>query len=308
MRIAFLGTPDFALPSLNMLLAGGHELGVFTQPDKPVGRRSVLSAPPVKAATLAHGLPVWQFEKIRSAEGVKALRDFAPELMVTVAFGQLLSAENLAIPQHGCVNVHASLLPKYRGAAPIQWAVINGERVTGVTTMMTDVGLDTGDILLARETEIGPNETAGELFARLADIGAEVLRDTVRAIENGTLVREKQNEALATKCSIIKKEHGHIAFANGAKRAHDLVRGTDPWPGAYALVEGETLKIWKTRRTSLPGEGKIGLCAVASPREGLFVDCGDELLEIMELQFPGAKRMDAKTALRGRALLGKVLL
>lgn len=307
MRIAFLGTPDFAVPSLAMLIRAGHTLQVFTQPDRPVGRHAVLTPPPVKKLACAHGIPVFQCEKIRMPEGVAALRAFAPELMVTAAFGQILSAENLSIPQYGCINVHGSLLPKYRGAAPIQWAVIHGEKETGVTTMMTDVGLDTGDILLARSTPIGEDETAGELFERLAVLGAEVLSDTIVALENGTLTRTPQNAARATKCSMLKKEDGHVAFADGMQQAHDRVRGMNPWPGAYALCEGETVKLWRTRKTELPPEGRPGTCLIADPRQGLFVDAGDGVLEILELQFPGAKRMDAKTALRGHDLSGKVL-
>ncbi len=164
MRIAFLGTPEFALPSLEMLRTSGHTLAVFTQPDRPVGRHATLTPPPTKAYALQHGIPVFQFEKIRLPEGVAALRDFAPDLMVTAAFGQLLSSENLAIPKYGCINVHGSLLPKYRGAAPIQWAIIDGETETGITTMMTAVGMDTGDILLVDRIAIDPDETAGELF------------------------------------------------------------------------------------------------------------------------------------------------
>ena len=165
MKIAFLGTPEFALPSLSMLIEEGHELAVFTQPDRPKDRGRSIAMPPVKELALAHGVPVYQFERIRDEEGLEALRAFAPDLMVTAAFGQILSSENLSVPRYGCINVHGSLLPKYRGAAPIQWAIINGESVTGVTTMMTDVGLDTGDMLLKCETEIGEDETAGELYA-----------------------------------------------------------------------------------------------------------------------------------------------
>ena len=175
MRIAFCGTPDFAVPSLQMLIDEGHELALFTNPDKPKGRKGELTPPPTKVLAEKHGIPVYQFEKIRRPEGIEALRAFAPDLMVTAAFGQILSAENLSIPKYGCINVHGSLLPKYRGAAPIQWSIIEGEKITGVTTMLTDVGLDTGDMLLRREVEIGENETAGELFDRLAAIGAELL-------------------------------------------------------------------------------------------------------------------------------------
>lgn len=307
MRIAFLGTPDFALPSLEMLIRDGHTLHVFTQPDKPVGRKAVMTPPPVKTLAVANNIPVFQCDKIRMKEGCKALRDFAPDVMVTAAFGQILSAENLSIPKHGCINVHGSLLPKYRGAAPIQWAVINGEKETGVTTMMTDVGLDTGDILLMKKTPIGEDETAGELFERLSVLGAELLRETIAALEAGTLRRIPQNEAEATKCGMLKKEDGHVDFSRGMQYAHDRVRGMNPWPGAFACCGGEIIKLWKTKKTALPSEGTPGKCIVADPKKGLFVDAGDGVIEIVELQFPGAKRMDAKTALRGHDLSGKVL-
>ena len=306
MRIAFLGTPEFALPSLDMLIRAGHALCVFTQPDRPVGRHGTPVPPPVKLMAERHGIPVRQFEKIRSPEGVAALGDFAPELMITAAFGQLLSRENLDIPKYGCVNVHASLLPKYRGAAPIQWAIIGGERVTGVTTMMTELGLDTGDILLFRESEIGPDETAGELFGRLSALGAQVLEETIDRLLAGTLARTRLDAALATKCRMIKKEDGRVDFALGARRVHDLVRGTNPWPCAYAHLDGEPVKIWRTRLTDEPSPGAPGLCAVADPKKGLFVDAGDGLVEILELQFPGAKRMEAKAALPGRPLAGRM--
>ena len=203
MKIAFLGTPTFALPSLQMLLEQGHALHVFTQPDRPVGRHKTLTPPPVKAFATEHQIPVSQFERIRSAEGLAALSAFAPDLMVTAAFGQLLSAENLAVPKLGCINVHGSLLPKYRGAAPIQWAVVNGERETGVTTMMTDIGMDTGDILLCDRTPIGENETAGELYDRLSVLGAATLARTLDALQRGTLQRIPQNEAEATTCPML---------------------------------------------------------------------------------------------------------
>ena len=213
MRIAFLGTPEFALPSLDMLYRAGHTLAVFTQPDRPVGRHATLTPPPTKAYALERGIPVFQFEKIRLSEGVAALQGFAPDLMVTAAFGQILSAENLAIPTYGCINVHGSLLPKYRGAAPIQWAIINGETETGITTMMTDIGMDTGDILLVDRIAIDPDETAGMLFERMAVLGAETLRRTITALEAGTLTRIPQDEAQATKCPMLKKEHGKLDFS-----------------------------------------------------------------------------------------------
>lgn len=313
MRIAFLGTPEFAIPSLNMLLERGAELTVFTQPDRPVGRKGVLTPPPVKVFAESHGIPVMQFEKIKSPEGVAALRGFQPDLMVTAAFGQILSKEDLDIPMYGCINVHGSLLPKYRGAAPIQWAVINGETETGVTTMFTDVGLDTGDILLADKTAVLPDETAGELYDRLAQLGAHTLSRTLDALEQGTLVRIPQDESLATKCTMLKKEHGKIDFTRSAQSVHNLVRGTNPWPGAYGLHNGEPLKLWKTR---LIGDASPAFPASSSApaglvlgdgKTGMFLQCGDGVLEVLEVQSVGGKRMDGKAFLRGKPLTGAVL-
>ena len=307
MKIAFLGTPEFALPSLDMLYQSGHDLGVFTQPDRPFGRHATLTPPPTKAYALEHGIPVFQFEKIRLPEGVEALKAFAPDLMVTAAFGQILSAENLAIPKYGCINVHGSLLPKYRGAAPIQWVIINGETETGNTTMMTDVGMDTGDILLVDRVAIGENETAGELFERLSVLGAETLKRTIAALEAGTLVRIPQDESQATKCPMLKKEHGKIDFNKTAREVHNLVRGTNPWPGAYALLDGEPLKIHATLLSGCDfGSAQQGALK-GDAKSGLFVRCADVWLEITELQASGSKRMNAKDFLKGHPLEGKIL-
>ena len=308
MRIAFLGTPEFALPSLDMLQKSGHTLAVFTQPDRPVGRHATLTPPPTKAYALSHGIPVYQFEKIRLPEGVAALSAFEPDLMVTAAFGQLLSAENLAIAKYGCINVHGSLLPKYRGAAPIQWAIIDGETETGITTMMTAIGLDTGDILLVDRLTIDPDETAGELFERMALLGAQTLQKTIAALEAGTLTRIPQDEAQATKCPMLKKEHGKLDFSQTALANHNRVRGTNPWPGAYALLDGEPLKIHQTRLTDAPvGEEPIGQLK-GNAKSGLFVRCADYWLEILVLQATGGKRLAAKDYLVGKTLEGKVLI
>lgn len=307
MRIAFLGTPEFAVPSFRMLFESGHTLALFTQPDRPVGRHGTPVPPPVKVFATEHGIPVFQFERIRSAEGVAALRAFAPDLMVTAAFGQLLSQENLDIPKLGCVNVHGSLLPKYRGAAPIQWSVINGDPETGITTMMTNLGMDTGDILLKRVVPIDPNETAGELYTRLADIGAEVLKDTLERLEAGTLVRTPQDETHATKCSMLRKEDGLIDFSKTSKQVHDLVRGTDPWPGAYAFLDDAPLKIRKTRIVTDRDTDLAPGTVFGSPKEGLFVQCGTGVIEVLELQAPGAKRLDGKTFLRGKPITDRIL-
>lgn len=317
MKIAFLGTPEFAVPALKMLVESGHDIAVFTQPDRPKGRGKSLAMPEVKVFALEAGLPVYQFERIRSEEGLKALSDFAPELMVTAAFGQLLSKENLSVPKYGCINVHGSILPKYRGASPIQSAIIAGEKVTGCTTMLTDIGMDTGDILLYKEVEIGEDETYGELYARLAVLGAELLADTIAALENGTLTRTPQNAEEATHCKTIKKSEAQIDFALPSQRIHDLVRGMDPSPIAYAKCGGENIKIFKTKPLSeaspLLDEAKaagenaaMGECVIASSKKGLVVKTGDGYIEIRELQFPNAKRMDAKAALNGKKLLGVV--
>lgn len=308
MRIAFLGTPAFAVPSLKRLLHDGHTLAVFTQPDRPQGRHAQLMPPPVKAFALANGIPVYQPARIKSKEGVDELLAFAPELMVTAAFGQILSVENLVIPKYGCINVHGSLLPKYRGAAPIQWAVINGEKITGITTMQTDVGLDTGDILLQRELEIGKNETAGELYLRMAELGADTLHETLARLMTGTLIRTPQDEAHATHCKMLKKEDGRLDFSWTAQRVHDRVRGVNPWPGAFARYDGAPLKIWRTHISEAepPVFMRPGLCFGSSKR-GLFVCCRDKAVEVLELQAPGGKRMDAKMFLRGKQLDGVVL-
>lgn len=306
MRIAFLGTPDFAVPSLEMLFMEGHDLAVFTQPDRPVGRHGTPVFPPVKQFAVDHGIPVHQFEKIRLPEGVEALKAFAPDLMVTAAFGQLLSQENLDIPKYGCINVHGSLLPEYRGAAPIQWAVIDGKKQTGITTMQTALGMDTGDILLKTVTDIGENETSGELYERLSRIGAETLKETIALLEKGELHPVAQKESEATRCSMLRKENGKISFDRTAQQIHDLVRGVNPWPGAYAMLGDDVLKIWKTRMTGTVSDVAAGTL-FGNAKEGLFVMCKDRPLEILELQSPGGKRMSASVYLVGRSLDGRVL-
>ncbi len=305
MRIAFLGTPEFALPSLAALIARGDTLCVFTQPDRPVGRKAVLTPPPVKVLAQSHNVPVYQFEKIRSKEGREAMETFAPDLCVTAAFGQLLSAKNLAIPTYGTINVHGSLLPKFRGASPIQSAIIAGEPETGVTTMLTDIGMDTGDILLTRSTPIGPNETYGELSDRLAELGAELLLETLDALEHGTLKRTPQDPAQATVCHMLTKEDGRIDFHKDCQTVHDLVRGTNPWPAAFAMLDEQPLKLWETRRSDALLDAPAGTLADRGGR--LYVRCADGALEILSLQASGKKRMDAATFLRGCPLGGKTL-
>jgi methionyl-tRNA formyltransferase len=306
MRIAFLGTPEFAVPSLKALWEAGHTLAVFTQPDRPAGRHNRPAPPPAKEFAQQHDIPVFQPARIKSEEGVMALHRFAPDLMVTAAFGQLLSKENLDIPPLGCINVHASLLPKYRGAAPIQWAIIQGETTTGITTMFTDIGMDTGDILLSDTIAIEPNETAGELARRLAALGAKTLMRTLSALESGELRRIPQNDAQASYCPMLKKEHGRLDFSQSALAVHNRVRGTNPWPGAYALLGDAPLKFWQTRPLDETPPGPPGLC-FGSDKSGLFIACNGGAIEVLALQLPGGKRLDGKSFLRGKPILGQVL-
>ncbi|MBR5110920.1 MAG: methionyl-tRNA formyltransferase [Clostridia bacterium] len=299
MRVVFLGTPEFGVPSLKALVSTGYEVvGVFTQPDKPKGRGNKMLPSPVKSCALEYGIPVYQPVKIR-VDGVEDLRSLQPDLCVTAAFGQILSQEILDIPKIGTVNVHSSLLPKYRGSAPINWAIMEGETATGVTTMMTDKGLDTGDILLKREVAILPGETAEELTSRLAPIGAELLIETIQGLEAGTVQRIRQDENEASYFPMLKKEMGEIDWHMPAGRIVCRVRGLTPWPGSSFTWGGnETVKVWKAEETENPGKapGEI-ICADA--KKGLIIAAGENAVRVIELQAPGGKRMSAKDYLRG---------
>lgn len=302
MRIVFMGTPAFAVPSLAALLDAGYDVvAAVTQPDRPSGRGKRLTACPVKELAVSRGVPVLQFERIRKQEGLDALRALSPDLFVTAAFGQILSQKVLDIPTMGTVNVHASLLPKYRGPAPINWCIIEGETVTGITTMMTDAGIDTGDILLQRETPIGPEETAGTLTLRLADIGAALLLETLACLAQGNCPRTPQDHEAATRQPMLDKESGRIDWTRDAEAISSLVRGVDPWPGAWtALPGGGILKIWRAKPAE--GHGKPGEVLFADGKRGMAVACGTGALTVLELQAPGAKRMAAADYLRGHPL------
>lgn len=303
MRIVFMGTPDFAVPSLRALCENGYEvIGVITQPDRPVGRGHKLTPCPVKAAAVELGLPVYQFERLRTPEGYTCVKELVPDMIVTAAFGQILSAELLAIPQYGTVNVHASLLPAYRGSAPINQCIIHGDRVTGVTTMLTDVGMDTGDMLLKKETEIGELETAGELTERLSHIGAELLIETLKEYPFGGLQPVKQDEALATYQPMLKKEDGHIDWTLSAEEIACRIRGLNPWPCAYTDFEKGRLKLYLARPCASEGSGEPGEVMVSDGKTGLKIACGSGWLEILEMQAPNAKRMGAKDYLRGKTI------
>ena len=308
MRIAFFGTPEFAVPTLRALAASTHTLAVFTQPDRPVGRKAVLTPPPVKAAALELGLPVYQFEKIRNREGCDAIRAFQPDLYAVVAFGQLFSEENLSIPPLGAINVHGSLLPLYRGASPMQQSVMDGQAVVGVSTMMLVKRMDAGDVLMRAETPLGENETYGELSLRLSELGADLFMRTLSALERGELTPVPQDETQATYCKMLTRDSGRIDLSAPRRVIHDLIRGTNPWPGAYALLGEEKLKLWRTVLSDVepPADLPVG-GLFGDQKRGLFLRCLDGALEITELQAPGGKKLDGKTFLRGRNIVGSVL-
>ena len=298
MRIVFMGTPDFAVPCLQRLLEDGHEVpAVFTQPDKPVGRHAVLTPPPVKQLALSHGIPVYQPTKMRDGTVAALLRELAPDCLVVVAYGRILPQEILDVPLRGCVNIHGSLLPRYRGAAPIQWSVIRGETVTGVTSMFMDAGMDTGDIIDTLTTPIGENETAGELFERLAPLGARLLSTTLAAIADGTVTRRPQNGAEATMAPMLEKAMGRLDLTRPAQELHNQVRGMNPWPGAFCTAGGKTLKIHETRVAA--GSGAPGTLLCADP---VTVACGEGALQLVTVQPEGKPRMAAEAWLRGARL------
>jgi methionyl-tRNA formyltransferase len=297
MRVVFLGTPEFAVPSLDALVAAGHSvLAVFTQPDRPKGRGQQLAESPVKQSALRLGVPVFQPERIRRPESFEQLGSLDAELMVVVGYGQIIPQSIIDLPRHGILNVHASLLPKYRGAAPIQWAIANGETTTGVTIMQIDAGLDTGDMLAKASTEIGPDETAPDLSSRLAPIGAQLLIDTIGAIERGTAHREKQNDSEATLAPILKKDDGRVNWTTPARQINNRRRGFTPWPGAYTTFRGQPLSLLRTEAV----EDKSLLPAVVRvDGKKLLVGTGDGALAISEVQPGGKKRMSAEAYING---------
>lgn len=296
-----MGTPDFAIPSLKALIDSGENVvGVICQPDRPKGRGHKLMACPVKETAVAAGIPVYQPEKIKAPEGVEKLKEFAPDLCVTAAFGQLLSAENLAVPRLGTINVHASLLPKHRGSAPINWSILMGDTVTGVTTMMTDIGMDTGDILLKKEIPIEKTDTAGTLTDRLAELGAQLLLETIAALKAGTLTRIRQDSELASTEPKLSREQGRIDFTMSSDAIDRRVRGLSPWPGTFTSLGGETMKVGKVAAVQM--EGRPGEILVADPMKGLIVGCGQGAVELVEIQMPGSRMMNARDYLRGHSI------
>ena len=306
MKIVFMGTPEFAVPSLKALCENGYEVvGVFTQPDRPKGRGNKVIASPVKQLAVEKGIPVFQPQRIRK-DGVEDLKALAPDLCVTAAFGQILSQEILDIPTLGTINVHASLLPRHRGSAPINWAILQGDENVGVTTMMTDKGIDTGDMLLKAETPYIQGETAGEMTVRMAELGAQLLIDTLKQLEAGTLVRIPQEHDKMTYDPMLTKEMGIIDWTHTAADIVNRIHGLNPWPGCSTAVEGGRLKL--LRAEVMEGTGIPGEIIVADPKAGLVIAAGKGAVCITQLQAPGGKPMNSKDYLRGHPMaVGTVL-
>ena len=299
MRVIFMGTPNFSVGTLEALVQAGHEVVLaVTQPDKPKGRGGKMQYTPVKEKALEYGIPVFQPAKVREPACVEELAGYRADVIVVIAFGQILPRSILELTPYGCINVHASLLPKYRGAAPIQWALIDGETVTGVTTMQMDEGLDTGDMLLEAEVPIGADETGGSLHDKLAAAGAKLCVETLKALEEGTVTPRKQGESPTKYARMLDKELGRIDWSRDAASIERLIRGLNPWPSAYTLWEGKTMKIWAAE--VLDGDSALPCGAVADvTKTGFSVQTGSGLLRILELQIPGKKRMSADAFLRG---------
>ncbi len=300
MRIVFMGTPDFAVPCLQRLLDDGHQVaGVFTQPDKPKGRGYALAPPPVKELAIREGLPVYQPAKMRDGQALEILRELRPQLIVVVAYGRILPKEILELPPLGCINIHGSLLPKYRGAAPIQWSVLNGDPVAGVTAMYLAEAMDTGDMILKAETPLGENETSGELYDRLAPLGAQCLSDTMKLFESGHVPRAPQDESQATLAPMLDKAMGQLDFGKPAWQLHNLIRGLNPWPSAWVRTGGKLLKIHRSLLRPDLAAGDAAPGALLDGKE-LLVACGEgSVLQLTQVQPEGKARMSGADYLRG---------
>lgn len=302
MRIIFMGTPDFSVPCLEALIKSDNEIvGVFTQPDKPKGRGYELTPPPVKQCALSNNLPVFQPASMRNGEALEIINSLNADLIIVVAFGKILPKEILESVKYGCINIHASLLPKLRGAAPIQWSILNGEAETGVTSMQMDVGLDTGDMLIKKAMTIPEDMTAEELFDELSALGAEVLIETIEALKNGELKPEKQNDALSNYAPIITKDICPIDFTKSALEVHNKVRGLYSWPIATTVINGKKFKIHKSKILTENFSGKSG--EIVDTNNRLVIMCGDgKCVEILEIQAEGKKKMDTQSFLRGQRI------
>lgn len=301
MRVVFMGTPEFAVPTLEALLEVHEVVGVFTQPDKPKGRGKAMAFPPVKEKALEHNIPVYQPVKIREEAVVEEIRKMEPEAIVVVAFGQILPESILNIPKYGCINVHASLLPKYRGAAPMQWSIIDGEKETGVTTMYMAKGLDTGDMILKEVVKMDPKETGETLHDKLSVLGGPLILETLRQLEAGTAPRTPQDDAKSCYASMLTKELGSIDWNKDAASIERLIRGLNSWPSAYTVWNGKTMKIWDSDVVPYEGNEENGT-VVAKDKRSFTVKCGENALQILELQLQGKKRMNTQAFLVGNQM------
>ncbi|CZR80718.1 Methionyl-tRNA formyltransferase [Clostridioides difficile] len=302
MKIVFMGTPDIAVPCLQKIIDEKYEiLGVVTQPDKPKGRGKKLGMSPVKELAIENNIPVYQPVKARDKEFIDKIKSLNPDVIVVVAFGQILPKEILEIPKLGCINVHVSLLPKYRGAAPINWVIINGEEKTGVTTMYMDEGLDTGDMILKTEVNLDENITAGELHDKMMNIGAETLKETLRLIEEGNAPREVQNHEEFSYAPIMNKSLGNIDFSKSAREIHNLVRGVNPWPSAYTTYNDVIMKVWKTKVLDEKSTKDVGTIIDVS-KDGIKVSTIDNVLLIEEIQMPNKNRMLVGEYIKGNTI------
>lgn len=306
MKILFMGTPDFAVPCLDILVSNGFDVcGAVTQPDKPKGRGHKLTPPPVKEYAISKNIPVYQPQTLKDGEFEKVLDELKPQFIAVVAYGKILPGYILDFPEYGCVNVHGSVLPKYRGAAPIQWAIINGDKTTGVTTQYMKMGVDTGDIIFTDETEILPDETYGELYTRLSQSGAKLLLKTVNAIKDGTAPRTEQDESEATHAPMLTKETGHINWTKSADEVLSLIRGTNPWPMSYAMYGDEMMKVFGVKKGSgfdaPPGKIRI-------VNKKLEISCGKDSVVVDEIQFKGGKRLTVASYLNGHDIDENIIL
>ncbi len=306
MNIVFMGTPDFAVESLRRIYESGHNIkAVVSQPDRKAGRGMNIIPTPVKEYALSKGITVYQTEKIRKdKELIEKIKELKPDVIVVVAFGQILSQEILDIPQYGSINVHGSLLPKYRGAAPIQWSIINGDNVTGITTMYMDAGMDTGDMIQKYEINIEENDTYGTLYEKMKILGGKAIVETLEKVADGTVQRKKQPDEYSI-AKMIEKEMGEIDWNKSSKDIRNLIRGFNPMPGAYTILKDNTkMKVWMAEFSDIVAENEVapGTFIIADSKRGLFVKTGDGVLELTEIQMPNLKRMSAKEYLRGHTI------
>ena len=304
MRVVFMGTPDFSVPALERIATEHEVVAVVTQKDKPKGRGQSVSYTPVKESALKLNIPIYQPDKVKEESFVEELRELNPDVIVVIAFGQILSNDILTLPKYGCINVHASLLPKYRGAAPIQWAVIDGEEKSGVCTMKMDEGLDTGDIIDKEEITLDPKETGGSLFDKLAALGGELILKTLQNLEFGNSQFIKQDDSKSTYAKKMTKDLGHIDFTKDAVSIERLIRGLNPWPSAFTYLDGKVMKIWDADVVDAGGEpGTV----ISEDKDSFVIATGDKALKVNELQLEGKKRMKASDFLNGRSIEGSKL-